>query len=101
MSQDDIERNVAVIAERAVAGLSEAHRQRRIAYCVAHDEHGISIEINDELGTFSLHWGGEPLVTGQRWVLFADEVPELELVTWSPGEIPDTVAEFGWDSPDE
>ena len=84
------ERNLKHMIETAVAALPDHHRQRRIDYCHQTGEQGARLKVAWETGSFTVHWGGEDLISGPVSALYDEELPTGELVTWGP--VPDSPA---------
>jgi hypothetical protein len=85
---NDLQRSFADILHHAVAGLDPADRDERIAYCRAHDEHGVRMHLATDDDLIEFTWGGRTLAMVHRDVLLDDQpLPRPEFIA----ALPDTV----------
>lgn len=72
----------------AIARLTAEDRERRIAYCREHDQHGVRMHLTEGDDLIEFRWGGKSLAIIPRELLLDDgPLPVPELVA----EVPDTI----------
>lgn len=66
------QQRLRALIEHVVAGLTDADRAERIAWCRDHNQHGVRAIFNDDDGTITLTWGGSRLAVLDAAVLYDD-----------------------------
>lgn len=82
-----------LLLSHAVAALDAQDRDERIAYCQAHDEHGVRM-VTDDDGVLEFMWGGRRLAL----VGAADLAGVQPLLATPVAAVPDTLPE-DWSQP--
>ena len=78
---------VHVLLADALARLDPADRAERIAYCQAHDQHGIRMHPPTDDALIEFTWGGRTLAIVDRAVLLDDGPIHVEHIA----DLPDTL----------
>ncbi len=79
---------IRAIIDRAVRALDPIDRAQRVAYCQAHNEHGVRAHMSDQDDLIELWWGGRLLAMVSIEALFGDGPVEETFVSLG---VPDTV----------
>ncbi|MCB0942706.1 MAG: hypothetical protein KDB72_20985 [Mycobacterium sp.] len=80
---------IQAIISRAVDGLDPMDRAERVAYCRAHDEHGVRAHMSDQDDLIELTWGGRRLAMVSLEALFGDGPVAEVFVSEVPDHVPD------------
>jgi hypothetical protein len=86
---DEFNTRMQALLADTVARLDPADRAERIAYCEAHNEHGITIHLDDNDDVLEFRWGGRTLAMVHRDVLLDDGPIHVEFNTDVPDAPPD------------
>jgi hypothetical protein len=85
---------VQALLSHAVAGLDDDDRAERIAWCQAHDAHGVRMYPPTDDDVIEFRWGGRTLAMIHKDVLDTDEpIRRAEFIADVPDTLPDGWAE--------